>query len=121
MLEDQVWIATWDSADTGSDGQKGWGQGVTQKVISTLKLNPVNSETINTAWNQTMSLIGNLIQQAEEQAGSQLDMQLDEVTLVVEINSKGQVGIVGTCSGEASGKGAITLKFKRFEREENGS
>jgi hypothetical protein len=114
MPEEQVWIATWDSADS-LEGQKGWGQDVTRKVTSLLNLNPVNPETISAEWNRTMRLIGSLIQQAEEQAGSQLDMQLDEVTLVVEINSKGQVGIVGTCSGEASGKGAITLKFKRSE------
>jgi len=40
-------------------------------------------------------------------------MQLDEVTLALEITTKGQVSILGACSGEASGKGAITLKFKR--------
>ena len=116
MSEEQVWIATWDSSDTSPDGQKGWGQSVTQKVTSILKLNPVSSETISAEWNQTMRLVGHLIKQAEEHAGGQFGMQLDEVNLVVEINSKGQVGIVGTCSGEASGKGAITLKFKRSEQ-----
>ncbi len=121
MSEEQVWIATWDSSDAHPDGQKGWGQSVTQKITSILKLNPVSAETVNAEWNRTMRLIGHLIQQAEEQAGGQLGMKLDEVTLVVEINSKGQVGIVGTCSGEASSKGAITLKFKRFECEGNDS
>ncbi len=114
MSEDKIWIATWDLPDTNMpDGQKGWGQNITQKVASALNLSPVNSETIDTEWNRTMRFVGKLIRQAEEHAAGQFDMKLDEVNLVVEINSKGQVGIVGTCSGEASSKGAITLKFKR--------
>ena len=39
-------------------------------------------------------------------------MQLEEVELVVEVNGKGQVSLLGT-GGELGGKGAITLKFKR--------
>ncbi|NEO26233.1 MAG: hypothetical protein F6K03_04890 [Kamptonema sp. SIO4C4] len=39
-------------------------------------------------------------------------LRLDEVELSIEVNSKGQVSIVGM-GGEVSGKGAITLKFKR--------
>lgn len=39
-------------------------------------------------------------------------LRLEEVELSVEVNGKGKVSIVGM-GGEAGGKGAITLKFKR--------
>lgn len=112
--EEFVWIVTHDSLDTNTpNGEKGWGQEVHRRLTSGFTSNPVNPEKIKTEWIRIMNLIGELIQEAEEQAGGQMDMKLDEVTLSVEINGKGQVGILGTCSGEASGKGAITLKFKR--------
>jgi len=40
------------------------------------------------------------------------DLQLDEVQLSVEINAKGEVGILGT-GGSVGGSGAIRLTFKR--------
>jgi hypothetical protein len=39
-------------------------------------------------------------------------MQLEEVELVIEVNGKGQVSLLGT-GGELGGKGAIMLTFKR--------
>ena len=39
-------------------------------------------------------------------------MQLNEVTLSVEINGEGQVSLVGT-GGKLGNKGGITLKFTR--------
>lgn len=39
-------------------------------------------------------------------------LRLDEVTLSVQVNGKGQLSILGT-GGELSGSGGITLKFKR--------
>lgn len=114
--EEPVWIVTYDGLDAiAPSGEKGWGQEITRRISSGLASNPVSPEKIKTEWTRVMNLIGELIQNAEEQAGGQFDMKLDEVTLSVEINSKGQVAILGTCIGEASGKGAITLKFKRPE------
>jgi len=43
-------------------------------------------------------------------------MQLDEVELSVEINGEGQVKLFGI-GGKAGGKGAMTLKFKRRQRD----
>lgn len=39
-------------------------------------------------------------------------LQLEEVTLSVEVNAKGQLSILGT-GGELGGSGGITLKFAR--------
>jgi hypothetical protein len=46
------------------------------------------------------------------QAPSQGVLRLDEVTLTVEVNAKGQLSILGT-GGELGGSGGISLKFVR--------
>jgi hypothetical protein len=62
-----------------------------------------------------LSLVGRLFQQADQQmqspSGSQPGIQLSEIELSVEIGAKGEVKLVA--GGEASGKGAIKLKFTR--------
>ncbi|MEO1389873.1 MAG: hypothetical protein AAFV85_21255 [Cyanobacteria bacterium J06634_6] len=115
MVEESIWIVTRDSVEDSPlrEGQKGWGRDLAQKAASAFVACPVNAEKIQKEWLRTLRFIGQLIHQAEEEAGGEFDMQLDEVTLAVEIDSKGKVGLIGTCSGEANGKGAITLKFKR--------
>lgn len=114
MAEEPIWIVTHEPTDMPmQDGEKGWGKELTQKVTSTFKSYPVSSEKIQEEWSRTMRFLGKLIHQAEEQASGTFDMQLDEVTLAVEIDGKGKVGLVGACNGEISSKGAITLKFKR--------
>jgi hypothetical protein len=116
MPDEPIWVITRDeSEETSIEGGKGWGQEQAKKILSTLKIKPVDPERLKHEWNRTMRVVGQLIQQAEQQAGGEFGMQLDEVTLAVEINSKGQVNLMGACSSEASGKGAITLKFKRGE------
>jgi len=121
MSDEPIWIVTRDEfEDETLEGGKFWGQDQAKKIFSALKLKPVDPEKLKREWNRTMRLVGQLIQQAEQQAGGEFGMQLDEVTLVVEINSKGQVNLMGACSSEASGKGAITLKFKRSESKYNG-
>ena len=114
MTEEPIWIVTRESTDEASiDGEKGWGQSLTQKATSVFRSCSVSPQKIQEEWTRTMRFIGKLIHQAEQQADSEFNMQLDEVTLTVEIDSKGRVGLMGACDGEASGKGAITLKFKR--------
>jgi len=118
MSDEPIWIVTRDELEaenTEAEGGKGWGQDQSKKFFSALKLKPVDPEKLQQEWNRTMRIVGKLIQQAEQQAGGEFGMRLDEVTLAVEINSKGQVNLMGACSTEASGKGAITLKFKRSE------
>jgi hypothetical protein len=119
MSDELIWIVTREDENEAIGGEKGWGQDQAKKVLSVLKLKPVDPEKLKQEWNRTMRLVGQLIQQAEQQAGGEFGMQLDEVTLAVEINGKGQVSLMGACSSEANGKGAVTLKFKRSESKRN--
>ena len=73
------------------------------------KENWVTAEDLKGNMNQFLEVLEETFDQAE-QTSSQ--MQLSEVELTVEINGKGQVGLLGT-GGEVGGKGAIKLKFKR--------
>jgi hypothetical protein len=115
MTNEPIWIVTRDDADEETiEGAKGWGGDIHEKV-STLKLKLVDSAQLKQEWNRTMRVIGGLIQDAEKEVGGSFGMQLDEVTLAVEINAKAQVTLLGACSSETNGKGAITLKFKRVE------
>ena len=114
MAEEQIWIVAREAVDASfGEGEKGWGQDLAQKVTSAFKSCPVSSEKIQEEWSRTIRFIGKLIHQAEKQAGGEFNMQLDEVTLSVEINGRGKVSLIGACDAEANGKGAITLKFKR--------
>lgn len=115
MPEQEVWIITRDDSEGNStDGAKGFGKDFVAKV-SALRTKAIDPEKLKQEWSRTMQVVGQLIQQAETEAGGNFGMQLDEVTLAVEVNGKGQVALLGVCSSEASGKGAITLKFKRSE------
>ncbi len=115
MPDESIWIVTRDDVSSeASVGEKNW-RDWSEKVSSTLNLKPIDPEKLQHEWSRTMQFVGQLIRQAEQQAGGEFGMQLDEVTLAVEIGSRGQVNILGACTTEANGKGAITLKFKRAE------
>ncbi|MBF2004744.1 MAG: hypothetical protein IGS49_04570 [Chlorogloeopsis fritschii C42_A2020_084] len=118
MSDEPIWIVTRDDKET-VDGGKGWRDDLGRK-IAVLKPQPIDPDKLKQEWKWTMQIVGQLIQQAEQEAGGSFGMQLDEVTLAVEINGKGQVTLLGACSSEASGKGAITLKFKRAESKRDG-
>ena len=109
MTNEPIWIITRNEPEE-EEGGKGW-----RDIPEKLKSNAIDSEKLKQEWNRTMRVVGQLIQEAEKEAGGNFGMQLDEVTLTVEISAKGRVNLLGACSSEANGKGAITLKFKREE------
>lgn len=108
MPDDFIWIVTEDRPEAAL-GEKG----LLDKIG--LRQVPVKPAELEVEWNKMLRVVGKLLAQAEQQVGSESDLKLDEVTLAVEINSKGQVSLIGVGGVEASGKGAITLKFKRAE------
>ncbi len=61
-----------------------------------------------------LHVVHRLFNRAEQEADKKPGMRLDEIVLSVEINGEGKVSLIGS-SAKASGKGAITLKFKRAE------
>jgi len=108
MTDDFIWIVTDDRPEATPDEK-----GLLDKVG--LRQVPVDPAKLEAEWNKMLRTVGKLLAQAEQEVGSESDLKLDEVSLAVEINSKGQVSLMGVGGVEASSKGAITLKFKRVE------
>jgi hypothetical protein len=111
MPEETILIVTSDTENTEantSEGERGgWGK-VRQHLNKAAEI-PVS--VLEQNMNHFLQVTGRLFQQVDEQVGSQSDLRLDEVKLQVEISAKGEVKLFA--GGEASGKGVITLTFKR--------
>jgi hypothetical protein len=113
MSDEPIWILTRDEYEA-EDGAKGVWDDI-GRGVSSLRARSIDPELLKQDWNRTMRLIGQLVRQSEQEAQGSFNMQLDEVTLAVEIVGNGKVNLLGACTSEAGGKGAITLKFKRVE------
>lgn len=107
MTEQTITIVTSDTEDYGIDGQRGWGN-IQQRLSKATEI-PVS--VLEQNMNRFLQVTGRLFEQADQQIGTRSDLRLDEVELQVEISGKGEIKLVA--GGEASGKGTITLKFKR--------
>ncbi len=104
IVEEPIEGARESTADVGG----GFGD-VPASIANVLKRRvPVDAVALKSQMNGLLKVVGDLFEQAQQQTG----MQLNEVTLSVEINGEGQVSLVGT-GGKLSNKGAITLKFTR--------
>ena len=110
-----IWIIT---SETPSQeipkGQKAGGGGYSyedsvEDADTNSQQHWVEAEVLQSNMNQFLEVLGETFDQAEQNYSK---IQLDEIELTVEINGKGQVGLLGT-GGEVGGKGAIKLKFKR--------
>ncbi|MFM7447720.1 MAG: hypothetical protein ACKO24_03865 [Leptolyngbyaceae cyanobacterium] len=103
---------------TPVEGERGWGERVQKRAAAMVevRLDPTVLERQMAGF---LGMVGRLFQQADEQMRSQSTLptgtppsvQLSEIELSVEIGAKGEVKLVA--GGEASGKGAIKLKFTR--------
>ena len=95
------------------EGQRGWGEDIRKRVSALVEVR-VDPSVLERQMGGFLSVVGRLFQQADQQmqspSGSQ-PIQLSEIELSVEIGAKGEVKLVA--GGEASGKGAIKLKFTR--------
>lgn len=102
-----------DATDT-VEGQRGWESEIRKRVSALVEVR-VDPSVLERQMADFLSVVGRLFQQADQQmqppSGSQLGIQLSEIELSVEIGAKGEVKLVA--GGEASGKGAIKLKFTR--------
>ncbi|NEN92460.1 MAG: hypothetical protein F6K48_27595 [Okeania sp. SIO3H1] len=115
MSESTILIVTNDTGVSEADGQRGWGSGVQQRLAKAAEI-PVS--VLEENMTNFLKVTGRLFQQVDQQIGTQSNLELDEVELQVEISGKGEVKLVA--GGEATGKGTITLKFKRPSSEVNG-
>ncbi|MEA5620970.1 hypothetical protein VB711_24495 [Cronbergia sp. UHCC 0137] len=116
--DEELWIITASSSDNVSkEGMKS----------VTGNRNPYNSSTVtdeeikNTQMtagkleaqmSQFVRVVSRLFSNVQKQVEPQAQLQLDEITLTVEIGSEGEIKLLGT-GVKAAGKGAIELKFKR--------
>ncbi|MBW4581639.1 MAG: hypothetical protein KME42_18875 [Tildeniella nuda ZEHNDER 1965/U140] len=117
MTKDYIWIVTDDAVPTSTEGERGgWGDQLRQKVLKYKEVKLPIAD-LEQKMNEFLQLVGRLFKQVDDQIGSQSSMQLDEVELLVEIGGEGEIKLVA--GGKATGKGAITLKFKRFEAQHN--
>ncbi len=103
------------------EGRRGWGEEIRQKAVALVevRLDPAVLERQMAGF---LGMVERLFQQADQQMqaqsssppGTPPSVQLSEIELSVEIGAKGEVKLVA--GGEASGKGAIKLKFTRPEK-----
>ena len=103
---------TSDRVDDELGSKAGYDTGASYRQIepsSGRNRHQVSAEILKQNMTEFLSVVESAFEKAEQ---SQVKMQLEEVELVVEVNGKGQVSLLGT-GGEVGGKGAITLKFKR--------
>ncbi|NJO41329.1 MAG: hypothetical protein HC865_11955 [Cyanobacteria bacterium RU_5_0] len=107
MPEETILIVTDGTDDIGVDGRRGWGD-VRQRLTRVAEI-PIS--VLEQNMNRLIQVVGRLFRQVDQQVGAQSNLALDEVTLQVEIGGKGEVKLFA--GGEATGKGVITLKFKR--------
>ena len=110
--EPSLWIITSDRADDEPGSKAGFDTGSSYRGIepsSGRNRHEVSAQVLHQNMTEFLSVVESAFDKAEQ---SQVKMQLEEVELVVEVNGKGQVSLLGTGS-ELGGKGAITLKFKR--------
>ncbi len=108
--EKGIWIITEETAS--SDGGKtgtdtGYDYGLGQKESK--GRSRLSADDLKQNMGEFLEVIEEALEKAEKPKSG---MVLDEVELSVEVNGKGQVSLFGT-GGEAGGKGAIKLKFKR--------
>lgn len=71
---------------------------------------PLDAQALKSQMNGLMKVVGDLFDQAEQNKG----MYLEEITLAVEVNAEGQIGLVGN-GGKLGNTGGITMKFKRSQ------
>lgn len=112
-----IWIITDEPAieEEPKGGKSGrytgpvYGQPDSDKK-SEKKRSRLSAEDLKQNMGEFLEVVEEAFEQAEKPTQSKF--VLDELELSVEINAKGQVSLLGT-GGEAGGKGAIKLKFKR--------
>ena len=116
MSNSELWIVVEEPIEDSTEGSRestidtGGGWDVPEKLTNVFKQRrvSVDAAVLKSQMNGLLQVVGDIFEQAEEQTG----MQLNEVTLSVEINGEGQVSLVGT-GGKLGNKGGITLKFTR--------
>jgi hypothetical protein len=111
---EKIWIVTADEAAesqneigarSGVDVGGGFGDRIGASIMRRVG---VNADALKAQMAELLSGLGHVFEHSDDIAG----VQLEAVELAVEINSEGQVSIIGT-GVKLGGRGAIKLTFKR--------
>ena len=114
MQTDSIPIITYENAEViGSDGSKGLGEALFGASSQAIGRFHVPTQEIADQLAHLLQGIGSILSQARQRAGDLADMELEEVSLTVEINGQGEVSLLGIGGAQAGTKGAIALKFTR--------
>ncbi|MEO1619797.1 MAG: hypothetical protein AAFU53_02055 [Cyanobacteria bacterium J06632_3] len=105
--------------DSRTDTGGGWGKPRPSRVdaqahyVQKQRIG-VKAETLKTQVEELRAVVNELFAQSPSsiESPSSSGLQLEEVSLSVQVNAKGQLSVLGT-GGELGGSGGITLKFKR--------
>lgn len=85
--------------------------------VSGRKRIPVSAEKLKQKMAEFIAVMGDVLTYAQQE--QQSGMQLDEIELSVEVSGEGELSLFGT-GGKVGGKGAMVLKFKRKESNNDG-
>ncbi|AFZ58841.1 hypothetical protein H6G54_28415 [Anabaena cylindrica FACHB-243] len=116
--DEELWIVT---ASTPGDRTKEGVKAVTGNgnpyssppvTVEEIKESRLKAGKLAAQMSQFVGIVSHLFSHVEKQIKPQAGLELDEVTLTVEISSEGEIKLLGT-GVKAAGKGAIELKFKR--------
>lgn len=111
MSEETISIITDTSLEKSAANTRSWEIPIADSVKQKVE---VSVEKLEQEMSNFLQVVGRLFKRAEQEAYQKPGMQLNEIELSIEINSEGQISLIGT-GAKAGGKGAITLKFKRAE------
>jgi hypothetical protein len=101
-------------AKRGQDIGGSFGKQVEPIAAALQKRVPVSVQRLKQQVTHLLGVLTEVFDQADRQPNAKIE--LEEIELTVEVNAEGQLGILGN-GGKAGGKGGITLKFKRVEKD----
>ena len=122
MANDVIWIVTDEPPaviihDDSRDGQDtGNPYDEPDRTIRTdqRRGTPVAAEKLEQGMMEFVQIMGRILQHTQQSTSKLAGMELDEIELLVEVNSEGQLSLLGM-GGKAGAKGAMTLKFKALK------
>ncbi|KHG41611.1 MULTISPECIES: hypothetical protein [Aphanizomenonaceae] len=117
--DEELWIVTASSSDDvskqGMKAVRGNGNPYSSPAVTDeeIKNSRITAGTLAKQMSHFVGVISGVFSNVQKQVETQGELQLDEITLTVEISSEGEIKLLGT-GVKAAGKGAIELKFKRL-------